>query len=135
MRDIGVTENGAIRTLELFADVYAKLHMGGTATPHHVNQVKLWSVKARKMRTRMPDAKPRDCYRVAHGTPRRCFARKVLELYDKNKLTDKTMARLIEQYWKLAVITLEEDVTLNKFARSKSFNTPADRWAAAGIKF
>ena len=30
----GVTENLAIRTLELFSDVYAKCHNGGNATPH-----------------------------------------------------------------------------------------------------
>jgi hypothetical protein len=30
----GVTENFAIRTLELFTDVYAKLVKGGSATPH-----------------------------------------------------------------------------------------------------
>jgi len=29
----GVTENLAIRTLELFADVYAKTHTGGSASP------------------------------------------------------------------------------------------------------
>jgi len=131
----GVTENGAIRTLELFADVYAKCYKGGSATPHHVDQVDLWSVKARRIRSRMPDAKPRDYFRVEHGTPRRGFARKVLELYRKDKLSAKTMAKLVERYWKLAVITLEEDERLNKVARSKTFNTPEERWAAAGIWF
>lgn len=33
MMAAGVTENLAIRTLELFADVYAKLLMGGNASP------------------------------------------------------------------------------------------------------
>ena len=131
----GVTENGAIRTLEVFADVYAKLHMGGSATPHHVDQVDLWSVKARRIRNRMPDAKPRDYFRVEHGTPRRGFARKVLDIYRKGKLNAKTMAKLVERYWKLAVITLEEDERLNKVARSKTFKTPEERWAAAKIMF
>ena len=135
MRDAGVTENMAIRTLELLADVYAKLHTGGSATPHHVDQVELWSVNARKIRDRVPDAKPRDYFRVEHGTPRRGFALKVLELYRKDKLSAKTMARLVERYWKLAVITLEEDERLNKIARSKTFKTPDERWEAAGIKF
>jgi hypothetical protein len=116
----GVTENGAIRTLELFADVYAKMHRGGSATPHHVDQVDLWSVKARRLRNRIPDAKPKDHFRVEHGTPRRCFARKVVELYRKDKLSEKNMAKLAERYWKLAVITLEEDERLNKIARSLS---------------
>ena len=131
----GVTENGAIRILELFADVYAKVHMGGSATPHHVRQVSLWSVRAIKVRDRMPDAKPRDYFRVEHGTPRRGFARKVLDLYRKKKLSARTMTKLVERYWKLAVITLEEDQRLNKIARSKTFKTPEERWAAAGIKF
>jgi hypothetical protein len=135
MRAIGVTENSAIRTLELFADVYAKLHMGGSATPHHVGQVKLWSIKAREIRASIPDAKPRDHYRVEHGTPRRSFARQVLELYHQKKLNKEAMAKLVEQYWKLAVITLEEDRNLNKVARSKAFDTPEERWAAAGIEF
>jgi len=135
MVDAGVTENGAIRTLELFADVYAKVHSGGSATPHHVSQVDLWSLEAKKLRERFPEARPRDCYRVEHGTPRRGFARKVLELYREDRLSEKAMVRLVKRYWKLAVITLEEDRELNKVARSKTFETPEERWAAAGIKF
>jgi hypothetical protein len=124
----GVTLNGAIRTLELFADVYAKVHMGGSATPHHVRQVGLWSVQATEIRDRMPGAKPRDYFRVEHGTPRRSFALKVLELYRKDKLSTMTMAKLVKRYWKLAVITLEEDNRLNKVARSRAFKTPEARW-------
>jgi hypothetical protein len=85
----GVTENLAIRILELFADVYAKVHMGGNATPHHVRQVALWSVEARKIRNHNPNAIPKDNFRVEHGTPRRDFARKVLELYWKDKLSER----------------------------------------------
>ncbi len=135
MVESGVTRNMAIRTLELFADVYAKLLMGGGATPHHVDQVELWSVKARRVRDRIPNAKPRNYFRVEHGTPRRVFALKVLELYRKGKLNAKNMAKLTEQHWKLAVITLEEDEHLNKVARSASFNTPEERWARAKIEF
>lgn len=131
---IGVSENGAIRTLEIFADVYAKIHMGGSATPHHVRQVSLWSVQALKLREGAPNTKPRDYLRVEHGTPRRGFARMVLELYRRDNLSEKTMAKLVKRYWKLAVITLEEDERLNKVARSKTFKTPEERWAAAGIK-
>ena len=135
MKAAGVTENLAIRTLELFADVYAKLHMGGTATPHHVDQVSLWSIEAKKLREANPSAKPKDFFRVEHGTPRRSFARKILDLYQTNKLTDQTINELVSIRWRLAVITLEEDQRLNKIARSKMFNTPEERWAAASIKF
>jgi hypothetical protein len=34
----GVTENLAIRTLELFADMYAKFKVIGNTSPHHVNR-------------------------------------------------------------------------------------------------
>ncbi|MDD5585680.1 MAG: hypothetical protein PHY92_01825 [Alphaproteobacteria bacterium] len=131
----GVTENLAIRTLELFGDVYAKLQVVGNASPHHVDQVKLWSIKARKLRNTMPDAKPRDHFRVEHGTPRRSFARKILELYQGDALNAAAMNKLVKKYYKLAVITLEEDQHLNKVARSKLFDAPEKRWARAGIKF
>jgi hypothetical protein len=68
-----VTENFAIRTLELFADVYAKRHMGGKGqnSPHHVAQVGLWSVAALELREAKPLARPIEHFRVEHGTPRR----------------------------------------------------------------
>ena len=37
----GVTENLAIWTLELFGDVYAKLHGGGSATAPHVSEFRV----------------------------------------------------------------------------------------------
>lgn len=133
----GITENLAIRTLELFSDVYAKMHCGGSATPHSVRQVALdqWSVAAKLVVKQNPDAKPKDCLRVEHGTPRREFARMVLRLYESGKLTEDEMAILVKQYWKLAVITLEEDQRLNKNLRSKLFDTPDERWQAANILF
>ena len=134
MMTAGVTENMAIRTLESFADVYAKLHTGGSATPNHVDQVKLWSVEARKMRDAHPNAKPRNHFVVEHGTPKRTFARMTMDLHREGKLNDKTMRQLVKRYWKLAVITLKEDRRLNKVARSKMFDTPEKRWAATGIK-
>ena len=42
MRAAGISENLAIRTLELFADLYAKLHNGGKASPNHVRQKMRW---------------------------------------------------------------------------------------------
>lgn len=132
---VNVTENHAIRTLELFTDVYAKLLNGGSATPHHVDQVKLWSIAARKWRRLHPKTKPGRYLRVEHGTPRRGFARKVLEIYRRGTLSRKTMDKLVRKYWKLAVITSNEDKRLNKLARSKMYKTPEDRWLAAGIRF
>jgi hypothetical protein len=130
----GVTENHAIRTLELFADVYAKTHNGGSASPHHVDQVKFWSVQAIRLKQTRPQAKPKDWLRVEHGTPRRTFARKVMALFHQKKLTEQAMNRLVKRFWKLAVITLEEDGRLNKLSKL-SFKTPEERWAAAAIKF
>src|SRR5580658_7191439 len=90
MRALGVTENLAIRTLELFADVYAKMALGGSATPHHVRQVPLsqWSIEARTHRIQYPDAPPRNYLRVEHGTPRRAFARDVMKLYESGTLDE-----------------------------------------------
>jgi hypothetical protein len=45
------------------------------------------------------------------------------------------MAKLVERYWKLAVITFEKDERLNKFTRTKTFKTPEERWSAAKIVF
>jgi hypothetical protein len=131
--DAGVTENLAIRSLEQFADFYAKRHCGGSVTPHHVRQVdrRQWSLAALKERERNPLAK----LRVEHGTPRREFARRVMELFDKNNLTEDAMATLIQRFWKLAVITIEEDARLNRVARSKAADSPDQRWEKAGISF
>lgn len=132
-----MTENHAIRILELLSDFYAKLARGGPAAPHHVKHVptKQWSLAARKALDGDPDLKPKDHLRVEHGTPRRGFARMVLELYDQDTLTEENMAALVNQYWKLAVITVDEDARLSRFARSKVYATPDERWAAAGISF
>lgn len=135
MVSAGVTENLAIRTLELFADVYAKLRVIGNASPHHVAQVPLWSIKAKELRQAFPNGKPRDHFRVEHGTPKRGFANEVLKLYREGGLADAAMNDLVTRYYKLAVITLEEDKALNKVARSKVFETPEQRWAAGGIEF
>lgn len=135
MKAAGVSENLAIRTLELFCDVYAKIHTGGSATPHHVNQVSLWSVEAKRIRDGNPDAKPKDHFRVEHGAPRRPFARMVMTLYRDNNLNDAALNDLVKKHWRLAVITLEEDQRLNRIARSRMFDTPEERWAAADIIF
>lgn len=132
---VGMTENYAIRILELLTDTYAKLYFGGSATPHHADQVDLWSIEAQKIRNTNASARPKDYFRVEHGTPRRAFARMALQLYQNGDLNEETMGKLVTKYWKLAVITIEEDQQLNAIARSTVFDTPEERWTAAGIKF
>src|SRR5665647_1602742 len=75
-----MTENHAIRTLELLADMYAKTHTGGTASVHHVRQVprEQWSLAAMKAKKANGKAKAGTYLRVEHGTPRRDFAREVI---------------------------------------------------------
>lgn len=132
LQTLGVTENLAIRTLELFADVYAKLQVMGNANPHSAREVRLWSKAALELKSARPRAKASVCFRVEHGTPRRAFARKVMEKYNAGMLTERTMRLLVKKYWRLAVITLEEDTRLD---RSGCFGSPEERWAAARIKF
>ncbi|WP_155802404.1 hypothetical protein [Brevundimonas naejangsanensis] len=133
LRAVGVTENLGIRILEHLVDVYAKLLTGASATPHHVRQVdpSQWSVAALALHARDPNAQ----LRVEHGTPRRALARLVLELWEQNRLSEAELDPLIQKRWKLAVITLEEDRRLNRMARSSLFDTPDERWTAAGISF
>jgi hypothetical protein len=57
-----------------------------------------------------------------------------MELYKRDALTEKAMAALVK-FWKLAVITLDEDARLNGIARSRCFASPEERWDAAGIEF
>jgi len=111
--------------------------MGGRPSPHHVKQVHPdnWSAAAKAAFNANPNQKPRDYLRVEHGTPRRGFARKVLELYATGNLTEATMDDLTRRYWKLAVITVEEDARLAKIARSTVYETPDARWSDAGILF
>jgi hypothetical protein len=131
----GVTENMAIRTLELFVDVYSKILMGGSATPHHVREIKHWSKAALKLKSPETLKKAGSYFRVEHGTPRRELARKVLAVFLKKKLDQQSLDELVRNHWKLAVITLEEDVKLARIARSKGYDTPDARWAAAEIEF
>jgi len=138
MLKAGLTENFAIRLLELFTDSYARQHEGGKGvfSPLHVRNICLWSKAARKLKKKSPNLKPKDYLRVEHGTPRRAFARKILALYREKKLNEKSVNNLVRRYWKLAVITLSEDEKLNKAGfRSKIFAAPGKRWAAGKIAF
>jgi hypothetical protein len=137
MRAIGVSENLAIRTLETFADLYAKLALGGTASPHDAKKIPLsqWSVEAKKRKALYPSDPSGKHFRVEHGTPRRSFARDVMSIYALRGLNEQAMFDLAMKSWKLAVITLDEDRRLNKVARSRPASSPEERWRMAGIKF
>jgi hypothetical protein len=128
-----MTENLAIRLLELVADMYAKTRTGGTPSVHHVRQIPIeqWSLAALRAKKNNPNAKAGTYLRVEHGTPRRDFARMVRNLYRRRHLNERTMANLIKKYWKLAVITHEEDRRLTR----RRFKTPQQRWASARIRF
>jgi hypothetical protein len=130
-----MSENHAIRTLELIGDMYAMTYAGGKASVFKVSLVPRdqWSLAALRARKHKPNAKAGSYLRVEHGTPRRAFARNIRKkLYRQKRLTKETMARLVKKYWTLAVVTHEEDARLE---RSKAFSTPQRRYADAGIRF
>ena len=135
MMAAGVTENLAIRTLETFTDIYAKRLNGGTSNRHRPKDVELWSKEAKKIRRKHSLTEYGRLLRVEHGTPRRALARLILSLYTEEKLNERSVNRLAKKYWKLAVITIEEDRRLSKIARSKMYPTPEERWTAADILF
>ncbi|MEK7134094.1 MAG: hypothetical protein AAB804_03420 [Patescibacteria group bacterium] len=132
LRNAGFTENIAIRPLELCANIYAKDRNVGTTNPDNADQFKLWSKNARKAKKLHPKWKYGRYLRVEHGTPRRGFARLVLEAFQHHKLTKPWMDKHCDRRWKVAVITLEEDRHLN---RSKLYKSPEARWKAAKIRF
>jgi hypothetical protein len=137
LRCAGVSENYAIRTLELMTDSYAVVVHGGVPSPHHVQRVPRpqWSQQARKVYDLNPKLRPKDNFVVEHGTPRRTFARAVLDLWKSGDLNSESLQDLAKKLWKLAVITIEEDGRLSKLPKKKLFDTPDARWAAAGIRF
>jgi hypothetical protein len=135
LTDAGMTENLAIRNLELYANIYAKFRIVGNANPDHVNQYTLWSKAARAAWVAYPKRRVGDHLRVEHGTPRRQFARWILQAYKARKLTKKWLNELCDKRWKVAVVTHEEDKRLSRLGRGRLFRTPRSRWKAAEIKF
>jgi hypothetical protein len=85
MMTAGITENFAIRLLELMADNYAKFRAYGNCSPNHVDQCDYWSKAARKTKVANPKGKSGLYLRVEHGTPRRDFARDVLAAHKAGK--------------------------------------------------
>jgi hypothetical protein len=134
LEQAAMTENHAIRTLELVADIYAKTHKGGKASVHKAKDVpeNQWSLAALEARRNNPSVADGTFLRVEHGTPRRTFARKVRELHAKGALNEEAMKALADNYWHLAVLTHAEDRLLR---RKDTHESPQERWAAVGIKF
>ena len=133
--EAGMTENLAIRSLEQYANIYAKYRIVGNANPDHVDQYKLWSKAASAALIAYPKRRVGDHLRVEHGTPRRQFARWVLKAFKGQRLTKEWMDKLCDRKWKVAVITHEEDKRLSKLGRSKLFTTPQSRWKFVKIRF
>lgn len=129
-----MTLNHAIRLLELIADVYARVLMGGKPNVWHADDVAAnqWSLAARKAIRENPKAAYGTFLRVEHGTPRREFALKILALYEKGRLTPRAMRVIVNKYWRVAVLTHEED---RRIRRKPLFKMPQERWAHYGIKF
>ena len=107
----------------------------GAATPDHADQYEHWSKAARKAKADNPNRPYGQYLRVEHGTPRRHFARLVLDAFKKHKLTKTWMNRHCDRRWKVAVITHAEDKRLSEGGRSTLFKNPEARWAAAKIAF
>ena len=133
--DAGMTENLAIRNLELYANIYAKYRIMGNANVDYADQYQVWTKAARRAEAASPTHAYGQYLRVEHGTPRRQFARYVLDAYKKKILTKEWLDKLCDKKWKVAIITPEEDQRLTRLTRSKSFRTPELRWAAGKIKF
>jgi hypothetical protein len=124
-----VSENTAVKTLHRLIDVYCKRRLLGYMSPDHADDYQLWSRAARQAKASNP-GKPYGQYlRVEHGTPRRHFVREVLAKYRVGGLTKDWLDDFCDKYWKVAVITHEEDERLRRLARSQAYPTPEERWA------
>lgn len=70
--------------------------------------------------------------RVEHGTPRRQFARMVLNGFQEGRMSEEWLNDLSDRMWRIAVVTVEEDRLLD---RSIDLGDPEARWRAVGIEF
>ena len=120
------------------ADVYAKLKIIGNASPDRADQFEKWSKEAVKLWSQKLKEKPKPPFgrylRNEHGFGKTRFAEKVLEKYKTDgKLGEEMMDELVDRYWRVAVITLEED---KKLDRTNTAGKSAEhRWSDAGIEF
>ena len=133
LQDSGESENAYIRALEAHVDGYAHGFHKDRVPPGPYDQRRIdhWSAAATLAHARDPNVK----LRKEHGTPRRELSRLVYKLWLNSEFSEAALSELVARYWKMAVITLDEDRRLNKIARSTMYETPNARWAAAGIEF
>jgi hypothetical protein len=102
-------------------------HVSAVSVP--LNSVPVWSVAARRATS------PKDIM-IEHGTPKSEFVKLVYDVYLAGKLSKEMLDSMIENLWKIAVITREEDARLSGAGlRSKRLESPEARWAAVGIQF
>jgi hypothetical protein len=102
-------------------------HVSAVSVP--LNSVPVWSVAARRATS------PKDIM-IEHGTPKSEFVKLVYDVYLAGKLSKEMLDSMIENLWKIAVITREEDAHLSGAGlRSKRLESPEARWAAVGIQF
>jgi hypothetical protein len=102
-------------------------HVSAVSVP--LNSVPVWSVAAKRA-TNLKEVM------IEHGTPKSEFVKLVYDVYVAGKLTEEMLISMIENLWKIAVITKEEDARLSGAGlRSKRMETPEARWAAVGIQF
>ena len=107
-----------------------ELYAGPNGVPY--DQIDLWSERALEEYSRTKSTRN---FVKEHGTPRTPFAMKILDLYLSGNLTEEAINNNMDYYYKLAVVTKDEDRQLNAIgARSEMYETPNERWAAAGIK-
>jgi hypothetical protein len=96
-------------------------------------KLELWSMEALRVVSKDPNAIKQ--LRVEHGSPRAAYAARILDLYIKGILTEEVFYQDLDRLYKLALITLEEDLKLNAAGlRSKMLETPEARWGRVGIE-
>jgi hypothetical protein len=133
LRDAGVTHNKVHREIMFRIDGANNARKGHYSGAKGFNKstIDLWSAKALAAFKKDPTVK----LRVEHGSPRTPFAQRIFNLYLRDKLTEKLFNKMLDEHYKLAVITLEEDKRISANGhRSVMHDTPDMRWKAAGIK-
>ena len=136
---VNLSENYRMRLITLLADTYAKQHVIGTTSPDRADMFRKWSIEAIRVwdKALKEDKNPKygKYLRNEHGYGKTMFARRVVQAYENagGSLTRRAMNKLVKEYWRVAVITLEEDKRLDRTNKKK---LPAEeRWANADIEF
>jgi len=142
--DVQLSENYRMRLITLLADTYAKQREIGTTSPDSADMFRKWSIEAIRVwdEASKEDKNPKygkpkygKYVRNEHGYGKNMFARRVVQAYENagGSLTRRAMNKLVKEYWRVAVISLEEDKRLD---RTNKEELPAEeRWEKAGILF